>query len=303
MWLFPIFLQNNEGYIIGLLPAEFSDGSDLKATAPPEPTYASPGTWQLGDLAKDEIITLTYKAKIGDQSDPGVYPDMVWATGTSEQSVVTEGQLAIYSPCRPQLYRRNRWRQLWRQPRSLWRWQLCWHTSGSSRWSDTSQRVSSQSNWRKQGSVLGASTELPATGAHAWLTIILLPAQWLAQRSTPFEKRLKRPGSLVGVMVSSWVACYWPNQRRQPLLVRIEAPYNTSSIYINDASTGQTDMKVDFVAPQYWRHSITAQCQQQKDNGSWSNITTVFTPKAGGNFWIPEAKDPKMVILWLQSDD
>lgn len=280
-------------YIVGSYTADSSDGSDLKGDGTtPEPTYASPGTWQLGDLAKDEIITLTYKAKIGDQSDPGVYPDMVWATGTSEQSVVTEGPagdlLALSDP------------------------NFTAETGGVN--FDGSQGHFGDDNFagtqvavvvdqtpvseyqvsrteEKQGSVLGASTELPATGAHAWLTILALLSTVAGAAFLLFGKRLKRPGSLVGVMVLLLGSLLLAKTAQAATSVRIEAPYNTSSTYTNDASTGQTDMKVDFVALNTDDISITAQCQQQKDNGSWSNITTVFTPKAGGNSGYCEAKD------------
>lgn len=272
-------------YILGSYTANSSDGSDLKDEGTtPEPTYASPGTWQLGDLAKDEIITLTYKAKIGDLSDPGVYPDMVWSKGTSEQSVATDGAtddlLAMSDP------------------------DFTAETNGVN--FDGSQGHFGDDNFagtqvavvvdqtpvseyqvsrteEKQGSVLGASTELPATGAHAWLTILALLSTIAGAAFLLFGKRLKRPGSLVGVIVLLLGSLLLAKPAQAATSVRIEAPYNTSSSYTNDASTGQTDMKVDFVALNTDSLSITAQCQQQKDNGSWSNITTVFTPKAGGN--------------------
>ena len=162
-----------------------SDGSDLKGDGTtPEPTYASPGAWQLGDLAKDEIITLTYKAKIGDQSDPGVYPDMVWATGTSEQSVVTEGPAGDLLALSDPNFTAETGGVNFDGSQGHFGDDNFAGTQWRSRWSDTSQRVSSQSNWRKQGSVLGASTELPATGAHAWLTILAL-LQHSGWRSVP----------------------------------------------------------------------------------------------------------------------
>ncbi|MFC1700013.1 hypothetical protein ACFLZ4_00005, partial [Patescibacteria group bacterium] len=43
--------------------------------------YASPGTWYIGDMEKDEIITLTYTAKIGSGVDAGTYKDLAWAKG------------------------------------------------------------------------------------------------------------------------------------------------------------------------------------------------------------------------------
>ncbi|MDD5415869.1 MAG: hypothetical protein PHE48_02575 [Candidatus Daviesbacteria bacterium] len=48
-----------------------------------EPVYASPGTWSLGDMAKDEKITLTLTADIDGSKQPGLYKDLAWAKGES----------------------------------------------------------------------------------------------------------------------------------------------------------------------------------------------------------------------------
>ena len=44
--------------------------------------YASPGEWSLGNMVKDEVITLTYQAKIDDNAPNGSYKDLVWGNGT-----------------------------------------------------------------------------------------------------------------------------------------------------------------------------------------------------------------------------
>lgn len=46
-----------------------------------EPTYASPGDWDLGTLAPNEVVTLTYDAKILEEAVDGIYPDLAFATG------------------------------------------------------------------------------------------------------------------------------------------------------------------------------------------------------------------------------
>lgn len=46
-----------------------------------DPHYASPGTWKLGSLQKDEEVTITYEAKVGSDVDPGVYKDLAWTSG------------------------------------------------------------------------------------------------------------------------------------------------------------------------------------------------------------------------------
>ncbi|MDO8498851.1 MAG: hypothetical protein Q7S44_03635 [bacterium] len=48
-----------------------------------EPTYASPGIWNLGDMQTGETITLTYIADIDTSVDPGLYKDLAWAQGTA----------------------------------------------------------------------------------------------------------------------------------------------------------------------------------------------------------------------------
>jgi uncharacterized repeat protein (TIGR01451 family) len=43
--------------------------------------YASPGVWTLGDMVKDEVVTLTYRARITDELEPGTYKDLAWVDG------------------------------------------------------------------------------------------------------------------------------------------------------------------------------------------------------------------------------
>ncbi|KXK09404.1 MAG: Serine-aspartate repeat-containing protein F precursor [Microgenomates bacterium OLB23] len=61
----------------------------------PEPTYASPGTWSLGDLLNGDEVVLTYQAKVAATQDTGVYPDLAWSEG---QSLGGEQVLALAQP-------------------------------------------------------------------------------------------------------------------------------------------------------------------------------------------------------------
>ncbi|OGH03139.1 MAG: hypothetical protein A2798_01780 [Candidatus Levybacteria bacterium RIFCSPHIGHO2_01_FULL_37_17] len=47
-----------------------------------EPTYASPGTWTLGSANPGDVFTLIYKATIGSGQAAGTYYDNAWAKGT-----------------------------------------------------------------------------------------------------------------------------------------------------------------------------------------------------------------------------
>jgi len=48
-----------------------------------EPTYASPGTWTLPNMAPGDSITLTYSATIDSGQQAGTYYDNAWGQGTS----------------------------------------------------------------------------------------------------------------------------------------------------------------------------------------------------------------------------
>ncbi len=46
--------------------------------------YASPGVWSLGTMTPGQVKVLTYKTKISDTQDAGLYKDLAWAKGTSQ---------------------------------------------------------------------------------------------------------------------------------------------------------------------------------------------------------------------------
>ncbi|MBD3366393.1 DUF11 domain-containing protein [candidate division WWE3 bacterium] len=63
--------------------------SNMRLLAVGEPTYASPGQWDLGMMEAGEVLTLTYDAKISDTTEDGIYPDLAYATGrTAEEELV-----------------------------------------------------------------------------------------------------------------------------------------------------------------------------------------------------------------------
>ncbi len=281
-------------YVPDSFTAESSDGTDLRADGTTgDPNYQSPGEWNLGDLAKDEIVTLTYKTKVGTLADPGVYPDMVWATGTSEQSDKTGGEtndlLALSDP------------EFTASSGGV-DFNGAWGHFGEEHFAGTQvAMVKDQTPFseyqvgkteEKQGTVLGASTELPATGARAWLTFLALLSIVAGAGFLIMSKRSRNSGLkvLLGLFVVGF--SLWFAQPAQALTsVRIEEPYNNSAEFTLDAITNQTSLKVDFVVLNTDNLSLTAQCQQQKNDGAWSNISTNYTIKAGGNSGYCEAKD------------
>ena len=107
-----------------------------------EPTYASPGTWQLGDMTPGETVTLTLIADIDGSQHPGLYKDVAWAQGTSLASV---NVLALA------------------QPTGFVDTNFVGTDVNVVK--DQQSGISIAIN-KKVGEVLGASTELPATGAN-----------------------------------------------------------------------------------------------------------------------------------------
>ncbi len=70
-------------YVLGSWTAASNIRGDLKTGGvTTEPTYASPGDWNLGDMLPGEIVTLTYLTKIIAASD-GIYPDSAFASAGS----------------------------------------------------------------------------------------------------------------------------------------------------------------------------------------------------------------------------
>jgi len=117
----------------------------------PEPSYHSPGVWELGDMNPGDEVTLTYLAEVGSDVDSGTYKDLAWATGDSSGwgTVYAEGVDSTY-------------------------------TSGGFVGSEVEVNKDSRGGIGVdvEGEVLGASTstvgELPATGADTkWLVLAI----------------------------------------------------------------------------------------------------------------------------------
>ncbi len=112
-----------------------------------EPTYGSPGVWNLGNMNPGDVVTLTYLAKIKSDIDGGNYLDTAWAQGESKGwgTLLAQGQNSEY-------------------------------VDGYFVGTDVAigQNTKATGSVDIEGEVLGASTELPATGADSgWLLLAL----------------------------------------------------------------------------------------------------------------------------------
>lgn len=72
-------------YIPGSWSASSDKRGNLKSAGiTTEPTYASPGVWNLGNMEADETVTLTYIGEVNSDTTDGIYPDLALATGYTE---------------------------------------------------------------------------------------------------------------------------------------------------------------------------------------------------------------------------
>lgn len=135
----------------------------------PEPTYASPGTWTVTSdtgsniypyMQSGEVITLRFKANTDTSLDPGVYKDIAWAAGTADTSTDSDTVLASSQAT----------------DKNVDPGVVTDTFVGTKVQLDTTRHNSVSLNViheeTREGEVLGASTELPATGARSvWLMI------------------------------------------------------------------------------------------------------------------------------------
>jgi len=147
--------------------------------------YASPGDWDLGNLKKDEIVTITYKAKVTENIDSGIYPDLSFAQGkgpggSSVLALSEDSGFAVDGGVVGENF-------VGTQVKIA---------------ADAELETEVDVKEEKIGEVLGASTELPATGADTfWLNLLLVLASigglllligGLGAMSTKKEKTMKK---------------------------------------------------------------------------------------------------------------
>ncbi|OGH31288.1 MAG: hypothetical protein A3I54_01035 [Candidatus Levybacteria bacterium RIFCSPLOWO2_02_FULL_41_11] len=156
--LYTITLSVSEGFannvfLTDLLPEGFTYQSGSwtallngLAYAIPEPVYTSPGVWDLGDLIPGDIVTLSYVANISGDQKAGNYKDVAFAKG---ENIISEQVLA--SAIDPGFVDTN--------------------FAGSEVNVVKGSTESVGLSVNRGGEVLGASTELPATGAKTLWTL------------------------------------------------------------------------------------------------------------------------------------
>jgi uncharacterized repeat protein (TIGR01451 family) len=134
-------------YVPGSWTANSSTRGDIKNSPTTEPTYASPGVWNLGNMSAGETVTLTYLASIDGSEQSGLYKDLASAQGTS-----ADGSIIQASAENPgyvsDTYVGTQVNVVRNDPGSI------------------------AMNVIQTGTVLGASTQLPSTGASVYWIVL-----------------------------------------------------------------------------------------------------------------------------------
>jgi len=150
--------------VTDLLPAGFTYRAGSWTGTTTEPVYHSPGVWYIGDMAKDEVVTLTYIADISGDQQAGYYHDLAWSAGCKTDNTCSD---VLSGAADPGFVADN---FVGTQVNVV---------------RDTQASEGINVKHEVTGEVLGASTELPATGANAlWIitAFALIGTGWILRR-------------------------------------------------------------------------------------------------------------------------
>jgi uncharacterized repeat protein (TIGR01451 family)/LPXTG-motif cell wall-anchored protein len=217
-----------------------------------EPTYNSPGTWTLGDMVVGEVVTLTYIADIAGSVDAGTYKDLAWAYGTNsfdESEVLALGQNSqfvdgIFVGTDVEIKKDN-------------------------------QQTGSVNIENSTGEVLGASTELPATGANNIYLILAVALLLLGSLFIFGGKYMSKllVALFVGLSVFSIAPSTYAGEEVSHLSVRMEAPLSP---------TRSNDWTLAFSALDRNSSQITIKCYVKKTSGDFVQFDTDKVLSDGG---------------------
>ena len=212
--------------------------------------YASPGVWNLGDMAEGETKTVTYKTKISGSQDDGLYKDLAFAKGTngngdavlavdpsdSDNFVGTEVAVAV-------------------------------NAAPTVIVPEDNENKIKEKIVKKIKYVLGAATTLPMTGANTvWLVlalVLLVAGSGLVVWSKRKKPALRPPyiSPLMKIFLFAILAgtvLFMGNaaSAATALEVRIETP---------EAVVGSPDFQIGFVTLDILGRDITVECFKNSD--------------------------------------
>jgi len=226
---------------------------NIKGSPTIEPTYASPGTWILGDMEAGEVVTLTYVADIDDDKIPGIYKDIAYTEGTafsdlSSDRVVGNIDTGVFVGTDVEI--------------------------------DVEEKPKVEVKVEEEGEVLGAVI-LPATGAdNIWAIIVgalfgigaLLVILSIAVKRGWDKKFSKLIGGLFAVLFFVLLAS---NVYAADLMVRIDEP---------ETPVREDDFKVSFTVLDIQGRAVAVKCfKQSPGEAGFTQFTPDISLGAGGD--------------------
>ncbi len=215
-----------------------------------EPVYHSPGTWKIGDVKAGDVLELSYLADISGDQQPGIYKDLAYARGVAAYDnsvpVIATSEITGYVN------------------ENLVGTEVPIVKS-------TQNSVSAGVEREVEGEVLGASTELPSTGADSiWLLISVL----LFIIGLAFIK--KSSMKLVTITFLVIFGLFSTNNiyALDSLSVRLEQPKSPTNL---------NDLKLTFVALDLNNNAITIKCFKKGPSGDYSQFGPDIHLDAPGN--------------------
>lgn len=207
------------GYILGTWTAK-KNGTDIVI---PEPTYngTERAQWSLGSMKEGDEIVVTYRTKISNTQDAGLYPDIAWVVGDSLSGGSVLGA-STSDPATPFV--------------------------------GTEVKVI-EDDIVEKGEVLGASISLPNTGANTYLTLGALIMMILGTISLLFKPFKKFKYSLLSALIAiSFVTLITPNTvlaADSDIQVKIMKP---------ETPTNKKSFNVGFVVLDLSNNPVTVEC-------------------------------------------
>jgi len=221
-----------------------------------DPHYASPGTYNLGDMDADDVIVIKYSAKVS-SVDPGLYKDMAYAYG---KDVLDNRVLALA------------------QPEGF----VTTNFVGSS--VNVNANLTQGGNFEIGGEVLGASTSLPATGGNViWVILAsvlsILGLIFMGLGLILKRKRFLVKKALFGLILALSLLFYPVKAEAAAgdLIIRLEQPKSPTSNNNFNITFTVMDLSESPAA-------ITVKCfKKGPSDGGYSQFGSDIAVSAGGN--------------------
>jgi len=232
-------------------PASYNVLKNGDTYAITEPVYHSPGVWNLGNLKVGDTLVLTYTADISSDQQPGTYRDLAYAYGQAAYG----DNVIVYADGENSQYVSNNF-------------------VGTEVPIVKSTQNSVSAGVEKeevQGEVLGASTELPSTGAN---TIWLIISGLMFIIGLAFIK--KSSMKLIAIIFLAILSLFVPSaQALDSLSVRLEQPKSPANL---------NDLKLTFVALDINNNAITVKCYKKgPSDSSYTQFGSDISLAAPGN--------------------